>query len=329
MAFRLGVIGAGRIFQNRMLPAIQHTPGVELAAVLDPSAEALRAIASQAAAARLTSCEEEFFTQPIDGVYIATANALHASLAVLALRRGWGVLVEKPMASNVAEAEQMLHAAEVARRPAMVAYMSKYNEHNVAARRLASEGRIGELVSICGEFGFRFSADDWRLRRKTSGFGALSDLGVYVVSTVRDVFGEVPHAASAVGYPAGGPEYCDLFIYGQLRFRSGRTALIKTSFIDNSHGYTIIGTRGLIRAENTWAQNCSGQLAVRSASTYEEVSLPAVNPYEAELRAFVRACLGEPAPVELVFAGAFQDMRVLEALDRSAAQRGREIGLNP
>ena len=97
---RLGVVGAGRVFQRLYLPAIAAQRGWVLAAVADPAGER-RAIAAAAGMETFDDVTAMLNGVQLDGVAILTAPALHVSLAEEVLRRGLPVLVEKPVAPGL------------------------------------------------------------------------------------------------------------------------------------------------------------------------------------------------------------------------------------
>ncbi|WP_295658090.1 Gfo/Idh/MocA family protein [uncultured Nocardioides sp.] len=129
----------------------------------------------------------------VDIVDVCVPGHLHAEIALAALAAGKHVLVEKPLANTVKEAEQLAAAAAEAHRHGVVS-MVGFNYRRVPAlalaRRLVAEGRLGVVREVRAAYLQDWLADDdapmsWRLRQDTAGSGALGDLGSHVVDLVR------------------------------------------------------------------------------------------------------------------------------------------------
>lgn len=125
----------------------------------------------------------------IDIVDICTPGDTHAEIAEAALRAGKHVLVEKPMANSVTEAEAMAAAAEAAAENgvrAMVGFTYRRAPALSLARELIAQGRIGEVRQVRAQYLQDWLADPespltWRLDKKRAGSGALGDIGAHVI----------------------------------------------------------------------------------------------------------------------------------------------------
>ncbi|MGG7654878.1 Gfo/Idh/MocA family protein [Kocuria rosea] len=126
-------------------------------------------------------------------VDICTPGHLHADMAVAALEAGKHVLVEKPLANTVAEAERMAAAAAAARTRgvhSMVGFNYRRVPALALARQLIADGRVGRIRQVRVSYLQDWLADEhapmtWRLRRETAGSGALGDLASHAVDQVR------------------------------------------------------------------------------------------------------------------------------------------------
>lgn len=129
----------------------------------------------------------------IQVVDVCAPGHLHAEIGLAALRAGKHVLVEKPLANTVAEAEALVQAATAARAhgvQAMVGFNYRRVPALVLARRLVREGRIGtvrqaRLSYLQDWLGDPAAPMTWRLRAETAGSGALGDLGSHLVDQLR------------------------------------------------------------------------------------------------------------------------------------------------
>ncbi len=140
----------------------------------------------------------------IDIVDICLPGHLHAEVAIAALAAGKHVLVEKPLANDVAEAEKMLAAATAAQAfgvRSMVGFNYRRVPALALARQLIFSGRLGQVRQIRASYLQDWLVDPaspitWRLRKQTAGSGALGDLGSHAVDQLRFLTGADVHTVS-------------------------------------------------------------------------------------------------------------------------------------
>ena len=126
----------------------------------------------------------------VDAVYVATPHPMHHEDALLALRAGKHVLVEKPFTMNAAEAEELVAEARARGLFLMEAMWTRFLPHIAEIRRLLAEGALGEIVTVTADHGQWFAEDPaFRLFAPELGGGALLDLGIYPVSFASMVLG--------------------------------------------------------------------------------------------------------------------------------------------
>lgn len=139
---RIGVVGVGHLGQHhaRLLAGM---PGVTLAGVYDIRPERAADVAAKSGTRACTSLVDVM--ERVDAVTVAVPTVAHAEVAVPFLERGLAVLVEKPLASSLAEADRLIAAAE--RRGAMLAtgHTERFNPAVVAALPLVRNPRFIEI----------------------------------------------------------------------------------------------------------------------------------------------------------------------------------------
>ncbi len=141
----------------------------------------------------------------VDVVDICTPGDTHAEIAVAALAAGKHVLCEKPLANSVAEAEEMVAAAERAAVDgvrAMVGFTYRRVPAVALARRLVEQGRIGEVRHVRAQYLQDWLTDpeaplSWRLQAERAGSGALGDIGAHVVDLTQFITGDAVREVSA------------------------------------------------------------------------------------------------------------------------------------
>ncbi len=323
---KIGIIGLGSIAKNRMIPALKQTPGVSLEAVFDISAASLRDARANLPVPFVTTDEEKFFKMKLDGVYISTSNDFHHVYAIKCVERGIPVLVEKPCADSVVSVEKMLKASRKYNIPIMTAYMSKFNRYNQKALEVVASGKIGNVHGMDASFGFEFTElSNWRFYKKTSGFGVLGDLGIYLVTTGIDIFNEKPISCSAVMFPSGNAKWTDRIAFGRITFSNNRFLQFDASFMHSAAYYSVVGTKGSIHVSNSWNQNGEGTFLMwEGTEKFRKIKEVCVNPYVEELKCFKSVINGARAPAIMGLERSAVDIRTMDAICRSAANQGQE-----
>ncbi len=205
---RLGVavVGCGGI-GNPHTHAITQIPEARLVATVDIDEGRARDF-QQRFDAEISSTDIDAVLQrdDIDAVVITTANDTHAPLSIKALRAGKHVLVQKPMALDLREADEMIAVADQASKKLMVSFFELYHPAFARAKEIVDRGLIGDVFlykAIMAWYIPDATPQTWRFNPKISGGGVVMD-------------GHVHHVAYAL-WLLGNPEirrvYCE---YGNM-----------------------------------------------------------------------------------------------------------------
>ncbi|MGZ8648674.1 MAG: Gfo/Idh/MocA family protein [Solirubrobacteraceae bacterium] len=199
---RWGVIGTGGI-ASAFVADLELTDSGSVVAVGSRRSETAEQFADRFGVPNRHSSYEALVADPeVDVVYVATPHPMHREDALLALRAGKPVLVEKPFTMNAAEAEELVATARAEGLFLMEAMWARFVPHIVEIRRLLAEGALGELVTVTADHGQWFAEDrEFRLFAPELGGGALLDLGIYPVSFASMVLG-TPERVVALADPA-------------------------------------------------------------------------------------------------------------------------------
>ncbi len=203
------MVGAGAWGRSHVR-TFAHERSCELTWVCDPSAPALAAAAELAPQARLTERFDELLTAAdVDAVVLATPATLHAEQATRVLESGRPVLVEKPLALAVADAERVARAASQSGAPLVVGHLMLYHPAVLRLRELIDSGELGEL--------FYLTSTRANLGRLRSDENALWSLGPHDLSML-DYLVRAPLAAvTARGQSFLQPGIADV-VFTTLRF---------------------------------------------------------------------------------------------------------------
>jgi predicted dehydrogenase len=287
---RIALIGCGAIARRAHLPAFKASSDAQVVAFASRSLSSAELAAKEYGGGQVFDDWRKVFEIEIDAVDICSPNAAHVEQAVAAARAGKHVLVEKPIACTLDEADAMLEAASDNGVLLQVAHNMRYVPALVAARAEVASGAIGTLVGVRVSYGHAGPHDwapeaAWFFDPELSGGGPLIDLGVHAIDFVRYVTQLDISEVSAMTHGDGAVEDAAHVLF---RFSSGATGSLHTSWITTpapDFGLTLFGTDGTLHVDSRTP------LLVRDATGEKRVvELPEVpsNPYVD----FVRAIAG-------------------------------------
>lgn len=180
---KIGFAGTGYI--NKIHAVAAKNCGAELTAVVNHSPVSMAAFAEEYHIPHQYAAVDAMLKDAnVDALIVSTPNFLHATQTISALRVGVPVLVEKPMAMNALEAEQMAEAAEKYGSKLMVAQCWRFDQEVLWLKSHLSQ--IGHIVRTKG-YGVhvKWGPSGWFTRKKYAGGGAMADVGVHAIDTTR------------------------------------------------------------------------------------------------------------------------------------------------
>lgn len=187
---RVVVVGCGAVARQSLVPVITGHPRISIAALVDRDLERARSLAQVYGVARAETNINAIGPGDADAVVLATPPAHHANGTIAALQRGLHVFVEKPMATNLADAEAMVDAADAAQRVLSVGLYRRLLPAARLLQALIESGFLGRPLSVDIEEGGEYR---WQLAglevltRKGGGGGVLIDIGTHVLDQMRFV----------------------------------------------------------------------------------------------------------------------------------------------
>jgi predicted dehydrogenase len=230
---RVGLIGCGFIgrFHSRALRGLPRLglADIEYAAVCDRDEGRARAFADAAGVPLVTTDARELIDSPeIDVVYVCVPTAGHKELALRAAARGKHVFCEKPLATNLADVEEMVAAVAAAGVKAGVGLVLRHSPVYTVLKSLTEDERLGRLMAVVfrddqffpvqGHYG-----SEWRKDHRQVGSGTLLEHSIHDVDVLRWFAGEVASVRGAVANFSGHPRVEDLAI-AHLEFANGARA---------------------------------------------------------------------------------------------------------
>jgi predicted dehydrogenase len=325
-ALRFGVLSTADIGLRKVLPAMLRADRVEVVAIASRDRARAAAAATDLGIARAHGSYEELLADPdVDAIYNPLPNHLHAEWTIAAARAGKHVLCEKPLATNVADAERMIAACGDAGVVLMEAFMYRLHPSWEAVRDLVGSGRIGELRAVQSWFSY-FNDDAANIRnRLDAGGGALFDIGCYCVNLSRMLFGAEP--VRIQGSVTRDPQMgIDVLTSGILDFPTGVATFTATTRAEPDQRVHVYGTAGRIAIAIPF--NIPPDLPTRVsvsaggdppvAPDTEELVFEPADPYTVQGEAFAAAVL-DGTPVPIPTSDAVANLQAIEELFRAGA----------
>lgn len=254
MAFGWGIVSTGRHPDIKIAPAMAAADGAALVGVCSRDQQRAEAFAhkhhARAAYSRLGDLLAD---SRVDGVFVASPNALHAEHVIQAAEAGKHVLCEKPLARTPDECERVVREAEQRGLVAATGFNYRFYPSMRKARELLDSGMIGELDHIRSYAGY--SATDhnpwWVHDAATMGGGALRDNGIHLIDLTRWFLGEVADIRGLASDRVWRFPGCEDNGFALLRGANGAIASLHANWNEWA-GYRfaieIYGAHGCIRA---------------------------------------------------------------------------------
>jgi predicted dehydrogenase len=321
---RWGVISTANIGRAAVIPALQSSRNGQLVAVASRHEEKAKTFAAKQGISRAYGSYEALLAAgDIDAVYIPLPNSLHREWTIKAAKAGKHILCEKPLALNAAECEEMASAAEQHGVVLMEAFMYRFHPQTEKVLELLQDGTIGKPRLINATFTFRLSNPaNIRLSAELGG-GSLMDVGCYCVNISRTLAGTEPVEVQA--FANWGKTGVDEEMVGTLRFADGLLAQFSCGLtLERREFYQVAGPEGHIEVQAAFLPGTSDTTIYEHHGRRETVphNLSGVDEYQLMVEHFAD-CVLHQRPVRYSPAEAAANMRVIEALIRSARGDGR------
>jgi predicted dehydrogenase len=248
------VVGLGFFGEHVVLPGFRDSRKARLVSLVSGDERKARRLAKKFGAASIfhyrdyNACLDN---PEVEAVYIATNNGTHADFALAAAAAGKHIICEKPMATSVADCQQMIDASRAHDVRLMIAYRKYFEPAARELKKLVASGKLGRLKLIHSTFSFYLrpspGGKSWHLSQSMAGGGALPDVGVYCINTARWVTGREPVEAEAYQWTVDPKTFSEVDenIAFRLKFPEGLVMQATASFgaAENSF-FHIAGEKG-------------------------------------------------------------------------------------
>lgn len=326
----VALVGLGGYSKGKLAPAFEHTKYCRLTGIVTGTPDKKKEWMDEHNIPEKNTYNYDNFDSiadnpDIDIVYVVLPNSMHADFVIRAAEAGKHVICEKPFDVSVKKAEMAIEACEKAGKKLQIGYRCQYDPYHKELMRIGREKELGaiKLIRTADSF-FGVNSSNWRFTdRELAGGGALMDIGVYCIQGARYGSGEEPIAVWANSfrtYPdkMDGMEETILFT---LEFPSGAVATCSSSYVARNDELHISAEEGNYGLEPGYGY-ATPQLYVKG----EKKTYPAHNQQATQMDAFARNIL-DGTPVVASGEEGLQDMRIIEAIYKSARKGGKRVKL--
>ena len=252
-----GFIGCGDVTEVKSGPAFRQIPNADVVAVMRRNGEKAQDYAQRHGIAKWYDDAQKLIYDPeVNAVYIATPPDTHAAYTLQALAAGKPVYVEKPMAINYQECQQMLEAAEKAKLPIYVAYYRRRLPVFEKVKEILDANTLGEVRFVHLQLCQSPKAQDfnkgnlpWRLQAEIAGGGYFFDLASHQLDVLDYLLGPIQSAHGFAANQAGLYAVEDI-VTANLQFESGAlgtgTWCFTTATVNASDKIEITGSEGSV-----------------------------------------------------------------------------------
>ncbi len=342
MKIKWGVIGCGGIADRRTIPGMMLSDSVELVAVMDTNKEVAQKCKEKYGAKYAFDNFEDVLSIPeIDAVYIASPVFCHKEQAIKAAQAKKHILLEKPVALTVADAEEIKKVCEENNVKISIGFLMRFHGYHQKIKEIIAEKKIGDIVSMRGQFTCWYPDIEgaWRQKKELSGGGALVDMGIHVIDLMHYISGLKAVEVAAFNQTQTFGYEVDDSSNLIMKMDNGSVAYVESNFnIPDAASVAkleIYGTKGSIVATGTLAQDEVGTVnilisddnleydASQARGELSAVSLDGVelgNMYTKEVEGLCNAIVsGTETPVSIE--SAIYDQRVIEAAYKSSESK--------
>ena len=318
-----GLIGTGRIAEDRILPGINSYEGNQLIGVVSRDAGRANDFARRFNAKHAYISYDDLLRNPeVTVVAIHTPNSLHAEQAIAAARAGKHVFCDKPMATSVADAERIVRECEKAGVMLGVNFHNRFMPCFIETKRIIDSGEIGKVLMVqveasAGPAAASVSAS-WRGDPALAGLGTSMNVGVHVYDILRYLLSSEIVQVSAMFDAA--PGVMERTSLATFKFANGVMAQLNVNqTTPNAHNdFVIYGDKGRITGKGLTRSRAGGELQViTNDGASRSTAFSAVNAHAACVVGFSKAILEGSAPVASGIDG-LRSVQLTDAIGRSA-----------
>jgi len=252
-----GFIGCGEVTEKKSGPAFSKIEGSMVEAVMGRDEKKVKDYAQRHDIKKWYTDPHDLINDPeVNAIYIATPPSSHATFAIMAMKAGKPVYIEKPMASSYEDCNRINRVSEETGVPCFVAYYRRYLPYFIKVKKLIEQGVIGSAINIQIRFAqppyeLDYNKENlpWRVQPDIAGGGYFYDLASHQLDILQDIFGLILEAEGFKSNQAGLYDAEDT-VSACYKFESGLVGSGSWCFVAHESAkedrIEIIGDKGMI-----------------------------------------------------------------------------------
>ncbi|ASJ11439.1 UDP-N-acetylglucosamine 3-dehydrogenase [Thermococcus thioreducens] len=312
---RVGVVGVGMMGQHhvRVYSELAREGKVELVGIADANFERARELARKFNTVPYSDYRG-LVKEKLDAVSIAVPTSLHKDVALEFIKVGTNVLVEKPIADSIENAQAIINAAEENEVILMIGHIERFNPAVLKLKEKIDEGLLGKIVTISAK---RVGPMAARIR----DVGIIIDLGVHDIDVISYLFGEpvrtVYARAGNVIHPAGVEDHALI----TLGFNDG-SGIVETNWLTphKTRTLTVVGTEGI-----AYVDYIDQTLKIYNHEWIREAKIERREPLRNEIEHFIECIEYEKKPITDGKAGLHALKVAIKALESARTGQVLEV----
>lgn len=255
---RWGFIGCGDVTEKKSGPAFNEIEGSEVVAVMSRNENKARSYAERNHISKWYTDAQELIDDPdVNAVYVATPPSSHATFAIMSMRAGKPVYVEKPLAASYDDCARVNRVSEQTGVPCFVAYYRRYLPYFKRVKEIIQNGTIGKILNVQVRFScpppdldYTSGKDlPWRLQPDIAGGGFFYDLAPHQLDLLQDIFGVIIEAEGMCAN-RGGLYSAEDTVSACFRFENGLPGSGSWCFVGHESAredrIEVIGDKGML-----------------------------------------------------------------------------------
>jgi len=273
---RIGVIGAGAMGQNH-IRTYSQMDNIELIGIADIDKKRIESLSQQYNIKGFTDYRD-LLREDLDAVSIVVPTTLHTRVALDVINSGTNLLVEKPIADSIENAETIVKAANAANLRLMVGHIERFNPAVIKMKSLIDSGELGKIVCINTR---RVGPYNPRIR----DVGVILDIGVHDI----DIISYLYNSQATEVYAIAGADIHSQEDHASiiLRFEDSKAGVVETNWLTphKTRTFTVIGTEGV-----GYGDYIDQTVFIHDKEWIKEAKVEKKEPLRNELEQFIKCC---------------------------------------
>lgn len=276
-----GFIGCGEVTERKSGPAFSLIEGSHITAVMSRSSDKARSYAERHNVPKWYTDAQSLINDPtVNAVYIATPPSSHATYAIMAMKAGKPVYVEKPLAASYIDCQRVIRISRQTGVPCFVAYYRRSLPYFQKIKELVESQVIGKVLNVQIRFSvpprdldYNKTNLPWRVQRDIAGGGYFYDLAPHQLDLLQELFGPIVHVS---GYSSnrGGLYQSEDTVSAAFSFNDGMPGSGSWCFVGHESARTdrieLIGEKGQI----CFSVFTYEPIALHTSEGHKEITIP-------------------------------------------------------